>query len=363
MGPRLRLPRYVHGFVDRHGKPRFYFRRAGFGSRPLRGSLYSSQFMDDYEAALAGQSLPIGADRARPGTMAALALSYFASPQFRGMRSSSQKIYRGIIERFCREHGDKRAVLLGREHIVRLMAGYADRPNIANALRRVLRAMMRHAMDINLRRDDPTRDVRAIRVKSAGHHSWTDAEIAQFEQHHPVGSRARLALALLVYTGQRRGDVIRMGPQHDRDGALQVKQEKTGAELIIPIHPELAAVIAATPSGHLTFLTTRFGRPFEGSGFSHWFRDACDQAGLPHCSPHGLRKAAARRLAEAGCTAHEIGAITGHASLAELVRYTRAADQRRLAEAAMAKTRKSSGKPGQKFANRGENVLKIKGQK
>jgi integrase len=363
MGPRLRLPRYVHGFVDRHGKPRFYFRRAGFGSRPLRGSLYSSQFMDDYEAALAGQSLPIGADRARPGTMAALALSYFASPQFRGMRSSSQKIYRGIIERFCREHGDKRAVLLGREHIVRLMAGYADRPNIANALRRVLRAMMRHAMDINLRRDDPTRDVRAIRVKSAGHHNWTDAEIAQFEQHHPVGSRARLALALLVYTGQRRGDVIRMGPQHDRDGALQVKQEKTGAELIIPIHPELAAVIAATPSGHLTFLTTRFGRPFEGSGFSHWFRDACDQAGLPHCSPHGLRKAAARRLAEAGCTAHEIGAITGHASLAELVRYTRAADQRRLAEAAMAKTRKSSGKPGQKFANRGENVLKIKGQK
>jgi integrase len=363
MGPRLRLPRYVHGFIDRHGKPRFYFRRAGFGSRPLRGSLYSSQFMDDYEAALAGQSLPIGADRARPGTMAALALSYFASPQFRGMRSSSQKIYRGIIERFCREHGDKRAVLLGREHIVRLMAGYADRPNIANALRRVLRAMMRHAMDINLRRDDPTRDVRAIRVKSAGHHSWTDAEIAQFERHHPVGSRARLALALLVYTGQRRGDVIRMGPQHDRDGALHVKQEKTGAELIIPIHPELAAVIAATPSGHLTFLSTRFGRPFEGSGFSHWFRDACDQAGLPHCSPHGLRKAAARRLAEAGCTAHEIGAITGHASLAELVRYTRAADQRRLAEAAMAKTRKSSGKPGQKFANRGENVLKIKDQK
>jgi integrase len=319
--------------------------------------------MDDYEAALAGQSLPIGADRVRPGTMAALALSYFASPQFRRMRSSSQKIYRGIIERFCREHGDKRAALLGREHIVRLMAGYADRPNVANALRRVLRVMMRHAMDINVRRDDPTRDVRAIRVRSAGHHSWTDAEIAQFERHHPVGSRARLALALLVHTGQRRGDVIRMGPQHDRDGALHVKQEKTGAELIIPIHPELAAVIAATPSGHLTFLTTRFGRPFEGSGFSHWFRDACDQAGLPHCSPHGLRKAAARRLAEAGCTAHEIGAITGHASLAELVRYTRAADQRRLAEAAMAKTRKSSGKPGAKFANRGENVLKIKGQK
>jgi len=363
MGPRLKLPRYIHAFTDRHGQPRFYFRRAGFGSKPLRGLPYSPQFMADYEAAWVGQPLPIGANRARPGTMAALALSYFASPQFRGMRLSSQKIYRGIIERFCREHGDKRVVLLRREHIVRLMAGHADQPNVANALRRVLRAMMRHAIDINLRRDDPTRDVQAIRVKSAGHHSWTDAEIAQFERHHLVGSRARLAVALLVYTGQRRGDVIRMGPQHERDGALYVKQEKTGAELVIPIHPELAAVIAATPSGHLTFLTTRFGRPFEGTGFSHWFRGACDQAGLPHCSPHGLRKAAARRLAEAGCTAHEIGAITGHASLAELVRYTRAADQRRLAEAAMAKTRKSSGKPGQKFANRARNVLKIKARK
>jgi len=219
MGPRLKLPRYVHGFIDRHGKPRFYFRRPGFERRPLRGLPYSTEFMSDYEVALAGQPVQVGAHRARPGTMTALALSYFASPQFRGMRLSSQKIYRGIVERFCREHGDKRVALLGREHIVRLMAGHADQPNVANALRRVLRAMMRHAIDINLRRDDPTRDVQAIRVKSAGHHSWTDAEIAQFERHHLVGSRARLAVALLVYTGQRRGDVIRMGPQHERDGA------------------------------------------------------------------------------------------------------------------------------------------------
>jgi hypothetical protein len=93
MGPRLKLPRYIHAFTDRHGQPRFYFRRAGFGSKPLRGLPYSPQFMADYEAASAGQPLSIGADRARPGTMAALALSYFASPQFRAMRLSSQKIY------------------------------------------------------------------------------------------------------------------------------------------------------------------------------------------------------------------------------------------------------------------------------
>src|SRR5262245_41949949 len=114
-----------------------------------------------------------------------------------------------------------------------------------------------------------------------------------------------------------------MGAQHVRGGALHVKQEKTGAVLAIPMHHELEAIIASTRSGHLTFLTTARGGPLSASGFSHWFRKECDRAGLPNCSAHGLRKAAARRLAEAGCTAHEIGATTGHTSLSELGRYTR----------------------------------------
>jgi integrase len=363
VGPRLKLPRYVHGFIDRHGKPRFYFRRPGFETKPLCGLPYSAAFMADYEMALAGQPLSIGANRARPGTMWALALSYFASPQFCTLRLSTQRRYRNTIERLCGDHGNRRVADLRREHVVRLMARLVDKPEAANGLRKVLRAMMKHAIDIELRADDPTRDVKAIRVKTAGHHSWTDAEIERFERHHPVGSRARLALALLIYTGQRRGDVIRMGAQHVRNGVLAVKQEKTGIELAIPLHPELAAIIAATPSDHLTFLTTKHGGPFMATAFSHWFRDQCDEAGLPHCSAHGLRKAAARRLAEAGCTAHEIGAITGHASLAELVRYTRAADQRRLAEAAMTKTRTSTGKPAARFAKKGGKVFEIKGQK
>jgi integrase len=240
-----------------------------------------------------------------------------------------------------------------------LMAARAGKPGAANALRIALRVMMKHAIDIGLRADDPTREVRAIRVKTGGHHTWTESEIEQFERHHPVGSRARLAFALLLYTGQRRGDVLRMGAQHIRDGAVYVKQEKTGVELVIPLHPGLAAIIAAAPRDHLTFVTTRLGGPFQGSAFSRWFREQCEVAGLEHCSAHGLRKAAARRLAEAGCTAHEIAAITGHASLGELVRYTKAADQRRLAEAAMTKTRTSIGKPARRFAKKAEKVLKI----
>jgi integrase len=359
----LKLPRFVHGFVDRHGKPRFYFRRPGFEAKPLHGVPYSAEFMSDYEAAMAGQPLPVGANRTRPGTMAALALSYFASPDFRSLKLSTQRAYRGTIERLCKEHGDKRAADLRRDHVVKLMAARAEQPGAANGLRMALRVMMKHAIEIGLRADDPTRDVRPIRTKTDGHHSWTDEEIEQFERCHPIGSRARLALALLLYTGQRRGDIIRMGAQHIRHTALHVKQEKTGLELVIPVHPDLAAVLTAVPREHLTFVTTRNGRPFEGSAFSRWFREECDKAGLQHCSAHGLRKAAARRLAEAGCTAHEIGAITGHASHTELVRYTKAADQRRLAEAAMSKTRTFIGKPGDKFAKNAENSRNIKVKK
>jgi integrase len=349
-----RPPKYVHGFIDRHGKPRFYFRRAGFKKVPLPGLPWSSQFMEAYEEAIAGQLAPVdaGAKRTKPGSMRALAVRYFQSVDYRSMRVRTQRVYRGLIERFCEQadkdgnkFGDKRAALIGREHVVRLIATKADKPEAANQFRKVLRAMMKHAVEIGLRADDPTRDVGAIRVKSEGFHSWTDAEIAQFENRHPVGSRAQLAFALLLYTGQRRCDVVRMGWQHARNGVLTVRQEKTGAKLSIPLHPTLLAILADTPTDNMTFLTTQFGKPFTSNGFGNWFRDQCNAAGLPQCSAHGLRKAAARRLAEAGCTAHEIASITGHASLKQVAHYTRAADQGRLASAAMEKmkARTSSG--------------------
>jgi integrase len=130
-----------------------------------------------------------------------------------------------------------------------------------------------------------------------------------------------------------------MGRQHLRDGVLYVRQQKTGIELAIPLHPTLATAIAEMAADHLTLLTTQTGKPFSAAGFGNWFRDRCNEARLPHCSAHGLRKAAARRLAEAGCTMHEIAAITGHASLSEVQRYTKAADQARLARAAMDKAK------------------------
>jgi integrase len=127
-----------------------------------------------------------------------------------------------------------------------------------------------------------------------------------------------------------------MGRQHLRNGAVDVRQRKTGTALSIPIHPHLQVVIDATPSDHLTFLVTAGGKPFTGEGFGNWFRKACADAGLPKgCSAHGLRKAACRRLAEAGCTVHQIAAISGHASLKEVARYTREVDQAAMAKSAI----------------------------
>ena len=130
-----------------------------------------------------------------------------------------------------------------------------------------------------------------------------------------------------------------MGRQHLRGELIRVTQQKTGASLAIPLHPDLIAAIAAGPSGHLTFLTTANGKPFTAAGFTHWFREQCDAAGIRGFSAHGLRKAACRRLAEAGCTEKQIASISGHRSLGEVARYTKAADQEALARAAMDKMR------------------------
>jgi integrase len=333
------LPKFVQAFLDRHGTARYYFRRPGYQRVALPGMPYSPEFMAAYTEAMAGQvPCPVVARPARPGTINALAISYLGSTAFRSMSPNTQAPYRNFVARFCKEHGDFRVDTLQRDHILRMM-GKLEKPGSANRLRKVLRAMMQHAVDIGMRSDDPTRDVKAVRVKSDGYHSWTEEEIAQFEDKHPIGSRARLAQALLLYTGQRRGDVIGMGRQHARDGVLHVKQQKTGTVLSIPVHPHLQEILDASVTGRLEFLVNKWGKPWSAAGFTNWFSDQCTLAGLRNCSAHGLRKAAARRLAEAGCTEHEIAAITGHASLREVQRYTKAASQKQLAAAAMQKVR------------------------
>jgi integrase len=264
-----------------------------------------------------------------------LVVSYYRSPDFLGLKPSTQRARRNVIERFRRDHGSKPLKGLHRQHIRDIIGAKAATPEAANHLLKTLRIMLAYAVDQGMIANNPATGVKKYRSQGDGHHSWTEAEIARFEARHPVGGKARLALVLGLRTGQRKGDVLRMGWQHVTGDAIAVRQEKTGASLMIPMHPELKAALASVPRGNLTFIVTEQGAPFTSAGFGNWWRDRCNEAGLKHCSFHGLRKAAATRLANAGCSTDQVKAITGHRSLAEVARYTRAADQQRLARQAL----------------------------
>lgn len=335
---KFRLP-HIHQYRDRHGKVRRYLRLPGRKKVPLSGTPGTDAFLAAYTAAISGEAprVEIGAARTKPGTVNAAVAGYYGSVAFMSLAPSTQRMRRNVLERFRAKHGDSRVALLQRRHIADAVAARAQTPAAARNFLHIIRALMQYCQSIGMVDGDPTAGVKSVRVHSDGIYTWSEADIAAFEAKYPIGSRARLALALLLYTAQRRSDEIRMGRQHLRDGAIHITQRKTAAALAIPVHAELAVIIDATPRDHLTFLVTRNGSPFSDAGFGNLFRHWCNTAGLPkQCSAHGLRKAACRRLAEAGCSAPEIMAISGHASLREVQRYCAAADQARMARAAMA---------------------------
>jgi integrase len=347
---RIRL-HYVHEFRDRHGKIRRYFRSRNGRRVPLPGLPGSPEFNAAYETAVAGidRPLSVGGARTTPGTVNAAIVAYYNSDAFRnGLKHATQRMRRNILEAFRAKHGEKRIATLPTPFLVSMLAG--KKPFAARNWLKALRGLLQFAVLMEMRKDDPTASIKLRPVKTDRIATWSEAEIDQFEGKHPIGSKARLAFALALYTAQRRSDLVRMGKQHVRHGVILVRQEKTGTRLEIPIHPHLQTVMDATKSDHLTFLTTARGEPFSAASFGNMFRQWCTEAELPkHCSAHGLRKAACRRLAEAGCSTSQIAAISGHASLSEVQRYTKAADQARLARDAMrtvqGETRTSIGKP------------------
>lgn len=206
---------------------------------------------------------------------------------------------------------------------------------------KALRQVYAFAVEYEITDRNPAKDVPYLSSNSDGFHAWSIDEVLQYERTHPIGTKARLVFALLLYTGQRRADIVRLGKQHVSDGWIRLTQQKNERRrpitVEIPLIAELRTIIERSPTGDLTFLVTEFGRPFTSNGFGNRFRKWCDEAGLPQCSAHGLRKAAASRLAELGCTELEIMSVTGHSTSKEVERYTRAARRRVLAKSAMAK--------------------------
>ena len=344
---RLDLP-YLMADTDRHGNERLFVRR--FGRKiQLREKPGTAAFASAYSTALEAlgcqeTSRPAGRAAAPVGSFGWLAASYFAAIEFTSLPAASRTARRGIIEACLREpikptSTDLLAqcplVLLSAAHVRMLRDRRSDNPGAANNRLKFIGSMLSWAVERNLIRANPAREVKRLRYATDGFHAWTPDEVKQFETHHKIGSKARLALALLLYLGARRGDVVTLGRQHIRDGVIRFVPSKTKAKKMhaieIPILPELARIIAASPTGNFTFLVTDRGRAFTSNGFGPWFRKRCNEAGLPNCSAHGLRKAGATILAERGATDRQLMAMYGWESARQATTYTASADRKRLA--------------------------------
>ena len=358
------MPRKLPPHVERnHVKGHTYlsFRR-GKGPRVrLPNDPTSEEFMAAYQAALLGQSAPVR-DRfvpAAPGTIAALIASYMRSAEYIGLRDTSKMGYTSRLEMLRTEHGHRTVAGLSRERIVTgILQPYADRPGAALDTLKKLRILIRHAINIGWLKHDPSLGIKRPKIKRI--RSWTDDEIEQFKNRWPLGTKQRMAFHLFLNLGQRRSDVVRMAQTHiTPERKIRIKQQKTGRELLIPLHRDTIKALDAYDMQHVVIITTAYGKSFTVDGFSGWMRDAISEAGLPlDCKPHGLRKAAGRLLAEAGATAKMIMSILGHTTLAEAERYTEEADQAGLAEDAVIKLEGHRGEQDcpNHFCGFGENV-------
>jgi integrase len=351
--------KYIQHWVDQLGRKRYRLRRKVRGvdgaiiimraELPVNGDPSSPEFQAAYHAALRGEkiggAIATVAARGGAGSVKDALDQYLGSATFRDEYSpSTQALRRTLLNSLSRLVGTLPLAQMDRKYIERWLESAPTR-GVKRTRLLAIRPFLQWATEtVHLLEVNPADGIRAKAKDSAGHHTWTDEEIAQYRAHHPIGSKARLAIELLLAVAARLGDGIALGRQHLNDGWLIFTQEKNRRrkpmKVEIPVPPELAAAIEACPSPPeaLTFLTTDWGRPFTKKAFGDWFRKQVAAADLPDvCVPHGLRKASCRRLAEAGCSAHEIKAISGHRTLREVERYTTAVDNKHLAMRARAK--------------------------
>lgn len=350
--------RYVHEDVDRWGNVRIYFRRA-LGQKKVRiHERPNTEEFDQRHRELLLQSMA-GTFKSQPGavpntgTFRWLGTRWIASSDFKQRDPRTQRVTQLILESMYLEpispgtpetFGDWQLVHFNAKAVRILRDRKREKPEGANNRVRRLRAMFNWAIrpeneELGVT-SNPARDVPLLKpTRVGGFPCWEPQDIAKFEKRHELGTKARLALALLMFTGCRRSDLVQLGKQHLRNGRLTFRQHKgrnrSPVTIDVPVLQDLQDVIDKTPTGDLAFLVTEQGRPFTANGFGGWFRDRCDEAGLPGLSAHGLRKAAATRAAENGATAHQLMAIFGWLTINQAELYTRRAQRNRLADAGM----------------------------
>jgi integrase len=330
--PRPRPP-HLHHERTRHGTLVWYV-RVGHGPRiRLRAPYGTKEFMAEYQAALAGEK-PGSGPRKGAGTVAWLIERYKESSAWSRLAAATRGDRGRILRHISEAAGDVPVSAVRRKHIIASLEKRS--PVQARNYLIAVRGLFKWAVYAEHVEADPTQGIPMPQYKSDGFHTWSAEEMAAFEARWPVGTRERLAFDVLLYTGLRRSDAVKLGRQHVKDGVFTLKTSKTGEVVSAPILPPLARSIEACPPNGLTFIESSLQAPFTPRSFTSWFSLACKEAGLRGCSPHGLRKAAATRAAEAGASERQLDAMFAwKAGSGMSGHYTRAADRKRLASAGM----------------------------
>jgi integrase len=339
--PRPRPP-YLNREKTRHGEMVWYVRRHGCRIR-IRAKYGTPDFHAQYQAALS--ATPPRPEKGGPaaGTLAWLIARYRETGEWQGFSSATRRQAEGIFREVIESAGDQpitritaASIMVGRERRVGKGTPFQAR-HFLDAMRHVFR----WAVKAQMVKADPTAGIGYPRLpKGDGFKVWTEEQVAAYERRWPIGTRQRVWFDVLLFTGLRRGDAVKLGKQHVRDGIATIKTEKTGTEVTLPILPELARTIEAGPVGDLHFIVGRDGKPLNKNSFGNLFGEACRAAGVPGAA-HGLRKLAATRAANALATVPELEAIFGWTGGGMASYYTRAADRRRLAIGSMNKLAKN----------------------
>lgn len=329
-----KLPQYVYRETSRHGTAAFYFRR-GKGPRIRLPDYGTPGFEDAYQVARSDTAPAFERKGAATGTLAWLIERYRVSGAYLDLSAATRRqrdnIFKGIVAKAG--HVPARAVTAGN-----VRKGLADRratPAQARHYLDALRGLFRWAIAEDHATIDPTSGVEPPkRAETDGHLPWTAEDVTAYEKRWPAGTHERVWMHVLLYTGFRRGDAVRIGRQHVRDGIATIKTEKTGTEVTIRLPADLLETVEHGPIGDLAFIVGKKGEPLTKESFGNLFRVACSAAGLVDKSAHGLRKTAATRFAEAGASEAELDALFGWTGRKMSAVYTKRAERKRLALAA-----------------------------
>ena len=332
--PRPR-PQHLHHERTRHGKL-VWFVRIGHGPRTrIRSDFGTPEFNAEYKSALAGTATPKSTNNT--GTLAWLVARYRETNAWTSLVLETRQRRENILLAVLESAGQEPYTAITKAVIV---AGRERRtPTQAKHFLDAIRGLFKWAADAGLVEVDPTAGVAYPKLAdSDGFPPWNEEDVARYESKWAIGTRERVWLDVLLYTGLRRGDAARLGKQHVRGGMITIKTAKTKTEVVIPILPVLQRTLDVGPIGDLTFITSKDGKPYQSKhAFGNSFASAARAAGIVGKSAHGIRKLGATRLANGGATTEQLKAIFGWQSDKMASLYTRSADRRRMAMEAMGK--------------------------